>query len=139
MYAPYKNDILKKWQNALRERGITDQSYLQLLTAQALQENGALSPDVVGDGGCSLGLPQRNFCSHAGIYASTAVKRWPEWKDIDFQIDWFADNMKRHLEEQGDIKWAVIAHNRPASARNRQVTVYWSDVNKRKSSIEWTQ
>jgi len=139
MYAPYKNDILKKWQDALRSRGITDQSDLHILTATALQENGALSPTRIGDNGCSLGLPQRNFCSHAGIYASTALKRWPEWNDVDFQIGWFADNIKRHLDTHGDMKWAIVAHNRPASARSRTVTPYWSQVNSKKPVLEWVQ
>lgn len=138
MYAPYKNDILKKWQDALRERDITDKSYLQLLAAQALQENGALSPTVIGDNGCSLGLPQRNFCSHAGISAKTALRKWPEWHDLDFQIEWFADAMKKNLDEYGEIQWAIIDHNRPASAKSRVITSYWHDVNRRTKSLAWS-
>jgi len=139
MFAPYKNDILKKWQDALRERGITDQAELQLLTAQALRENGSLSPTRIGDSGCSLGLPQRHFCSAAnGMTAKQALKKWPEWHDLDFQINWFADAMKRNLDlENEQIKWAIIRHNRPASAAKKETTKYWTDVNNRLVSIEW--
>lgn len=136
-YAPYKNEVLKEWQDALRARGITDKDNLQVFTAQAMQENGALSPTVIGDNGCSLGLPQRNFCSHAGISAKTALKKWPEWNNIKFQIAWFADNTKGHMDEYQDIKWAVIAHNCPACARKRHQNVYWKDVNSQKSILVW--
>lgn len=136
-YAPYKNGILKKWQDALRERGIEDKEYLRIYTMQITQENGALDPLVVGDNGCSLGLPQRNFCSHAGISATKAMNRWSEWKDIDFQIGWFADSTKQKLDKFGDIKWAVVAHNAPALASKRIEARYWKDVNKRSKLLEW--
>jgi hypothetical protein len=135
-YAPYKNQVLRKWQDALRERGITDKEELKVYVAQAIQENGALSPDVVGDAGCSLGLPQRNFCSHAKISAATARKKWPEWKTVDFQLDWFADRSKT-FRDQYSLKWAVTAHNCPACAAAKRDNGYWGDVTKRLSLLEW--
>lgn len=137
MFAPYKNDILKKWQDALRKRGIISEDDLKLYTAQAIQENGSLSPLTIGDNGCSLGLPQRNFCSHADITAKTALERWKEWETIDHQIEWFADSSKKRLKEHKSVKWAIIAHNAPVLASKRIEPRYWRDVNKRTKEIEW--
>lgn len=137
-YAPYKNDILKKWQDALRERGISDVWQLKIFTAQAMAENGALSPDVIGDSGCSLGLPQRNFCSHAGITAKTALKKWPEWKGIDFQLSWFSKAVKSNLDRYSDIEWAVTTHNCPSCAQKHYNNGYWDKVVTMSKSLELT-
>lgn len=136
-YAPYKNDILREFEDALRDRGITDSEQLHVFAAQAMQENGSLSPLTIGDHGCSLGLPQRNFCSAAGISAAKAMKKWPEWQTLEFQIAWFADAAKGNLDAYGDLEWAVVAHNCPHCARNRHNNGYWDDVTARKKILEW--
>ena len=80
-----------------------------------MTENGALSPDVYGDQGCSVGIPQRYVCQF-GYSAKSFVKKYPEWKDIDFQLEWMADAMKKNLDTYGTARCAIVSHNRPADA-----------------------
>ena len=136
-YAPYKNEVLKKWQDALRERGIISKNDLLVFTAQALAENGALDPLVIGDKGCSLGLPQKNWCSHEGISAKKALKKYPEWSNLDTQLGWFADSTIDHLKKFSDIKWAVIAHNSPKAALYKNDDHYWKAVVRQQKLLEW--
>ncbi len=138
-YAPYKQEVLRQWQDALRSRGINNKDDLKVFTAQIMQEDGSLSPLTIGDHGCSLGLPQRNFCAATNrkFNATTAMKKWPEWNDLGFQLNWFADRVKDNMTNYKSVKWSVISHNRPLSARNKEETVYWTDVNNRKSMLVW--
>lgn len=139
MYAPYKQAVLKEWQDKLRAKGIEKKEYLLVYSSQILQESGSLSPLTVGDHGCSWGVGQKNWCSHEGINAKQALKKYPEWANLDHQLEWFATSSKQRLDQHKEIKWAVVAHNAPAMALKRQEPRYWKDVNKRAKELEWIE
>ena len=119
----YKNDRLREYQDLLRQRGLTDTSVLRLLTAQLLQENGALSENRDGDHGCSIGIPQRNTCNYTDpvtrrrFNAKTFRVRYPSWNDWRYQLSWMADKTAWAFEHyHRDIRLTIISHNSPAAA-----------------------
>lgn len=112
----YKNERLGYYQSLLVERGITDRQDLRLFAAQLLQENGAIAEDRHGDGGCSIGIPQRNVCQF-GYSAKSFIRKYPEWKDWRMQMRWMADYTAKQYERfDKNAKCTIIYHNRPASA-----------------------
>lgn len=127
----YKKIRLRYYQDLLRAAGVTNIDHLKNLTSQLTVENGALDPLAIGDNGCSLGLPQINFCVHHGVYASTWLKRNPEWNDWKLQAEvmteWITSNYERY---DGDIFRTVVHHNSPAAAYANVDTNagYWSKV-----------
>lgn len=85
---------------------------------QSIQENGSLDPlHSGGDNGRAVGLPQRNV-GNAKIWLS----KNPEWQDWKTQYNWWADKtcgdviMFRDKKFRDPVKFAIINHNRPASA-----------------------
>lgn len=120
----YKNERLRAYQGMLRARGIIDSEQLRLFTAQLLQENGALSENVDGDHGCSIGIPQRNVClirdslTKKRFTAATFRIRYPAWKDWRTQMAWMADRTANvYHQKNGDARLTIINHNSPAAAR----------------------
>lgn len=117
--AGYKNERIRFYQDLLKDRGVSDRETLKLLTAQLLQENGALAEDRDGDHGCSIGIPQYNACAHHRMNAKRYREIHPEWNDWRFQMTWMADQTVKTLQAfDGNAKCAIIHHNRPASAYN---------------------
>jgi hypothetical protein len=97
-------------------------------------ENGALAEDRHGDNNCSVGIPQRYVCQFGFPSATAFVKKYPEWKDWQFQVRWMADSVKAKYEKyHGDIFRTVVAHNSPvAAAANRDTKAgYWRQVRSR--------
>ena len=114
----YKNERLHVYQDLLKNRGITNRDHLKLFVAQLLQENGAVSENVDGDNGCSIGIPQRNVCLY-GYTAKSFRKKYPNWKTWETQMKWMADyTVQNYKKYDGNPKCTIIHHNRPASARN---------------------
>lgn len=120
----YKNERLSLYQDLLKERGITDPKHLKLFVAQILQENGALSEDVDGDHGCSIGIPQRNVClfrdpvTKKKFTAKTFRDRYPEWRDWRTQLNWLADSAaKTYSRYDKNVFQAITHHNCPACAQ----------------------
>lgn len=130
----YKQDILARYQSLLRKRGITNERQLKLLTAQLLQENGALDPLRHGDSGCSVGIPQRFVCQF-GYSAKRFIKKYPEWESAEFQLTWMADHMKMNIEKYKDIRWAILAHNCPKCANAKWDNGYLKKVESRTSLL----
>lgn len=112
----YKNDILKLYQKKLAARGIKD---TKIFVAQLIQENGALDPLRIGDNGKSFGLMQYNAHAKHGIPAKKFLAKYPEWKSIDKQLEWMADDVANKLNIYQSPKLAVISHNCPLCARHR--------------------
>lgn len=113
----YKNERLAYYQRLLQDRGITSKIYLQILTAQLIQENGSLSESVHGDNGCSVGIVQYNACVHNNQNAQAFLRDHPEWKDWKYQMQEMAEMVsKRIVAYHGNIRLVVIAHNCPACA-----------------------
>ena len=114
----YKNERLQYYQSLLRERGIVNIDHLRLFSGQLLAENGAISEEVHGDAGCSVGIPQRNVCQF-GYSAKSFLKKFPEWNDWKRQMQWMADYTARSYDRfNKNPKCAIVYHNRPASALN---------------------
>ena len=112
----YKNDRLTYYQQQLLNRGITDHDHLKLLTANLIVENGALDENTNGDSGCSVGIPQRYVCQF-GYSAKSFRKKYPEWNDWRFQLQWMADHTVQSYEKyRGDVFRTIVSHNRPAAA-----------------------
>lgn len=85
---------------------------------QSIQENGSLDElHTSGDRGRALGLPQRNVGSPKQF-----LKDHPEWNSWTYQYDWWADKTCSDIIRFRDwnysdpVKFAIIYHNRPASA-----------------------
>ncbi len=112
----YKNARLREYQDMLRARGVTDMGQLRLLVAQIMQENGALTPDRIGDHGCSFGILQYNACSHNNLSAKHFLARNPQWRDYRFQLASLADEVKINLKQFGTIRCTIVWHNGPAFA-----------------------
>jgi len=139
---PYKNERLAYYQLQLRNRGINKESDLKLLTAQIIQENGSLSENVHGDGGCSVGVLQYNACAHHNMSAKRFLETHPEWKDWKFQFDRMADMVAdRYGIYDGNMKSVVIRHNCPKCVNSKQAkwkTIgenYYADVSSRLSLL----
>jgi hypothetical protein len=119
----YKNERIMAYQDMLKERGITDPEHLRLFVAQLLQENGAISENVDGDGGCSIGIPQRNTCNFRDpvtgrwFNAKTFRQRYPAWNDWRTQMEWMADYTAANYKKFPKVRCVIVNHNRPASAR----------------------
>lgn len=116
----YKNERLAAYQDMLRARGITDTEHLKLLTAQLVQENGAIDEKVIGDKGCSFGLLQYNACAHHKMSAKAFLSKpqWKEWNDWRFQLERMADMVaERNRIYDGKIRCVVVHHNGPAFAQ----------------------
>lgn len=139
----YKNQRLTEYAQMLKERGITDQGVIRLFLAQITQEAGSLSELTIGDSGCSLGIPQYNACVHKKMSAKTFLKKNPEWGDYKFQLNWMADNMVAKYQKFKKARCAIVAHNRPASARkctNSTDTAagYFATISRRAASLTYT-
>jgi hypothetical protein len=136
----YKNDRLRAYQDLLRARGITGMADLKLLTAQLIQENGALDETVIGDHGCSIGILQYNVCVHHHMKAATWLKL-PQnqvWKDYRFQLSVMADAVaSRYQKFHGNLKQVIVAHNSPAAAARGTDTRagYYSSIVKRSAVL----
>lgn len=117
--APYKNDILQKFQDKMSAAGIP-RSEQKWYVAQLVQENGALTADRLGDHGCSFGLIQYNACAHNHVKATRFLKDHPEWKSVDHQLQVMTDWIVARREiYHGNVKQVIIHHNSPAcAARN---------------------
>lgn len=112
----YKQERLAYYQQLLKDRGITNRDHLKLMTANLIVENGALSESTHGDGGCSVGIPQRNVCLY-GYTAKSFLKKYPAWNDWKVQMQWMADHTKAAYDKyDGDVFRTIVSHNRPASA-----------------------
>lgn len=120
----YKNERLTYYQEQLIARGITNKEHLKLLTAQVIQENGSLSENVHGDGGCSVGILQYNACVHHGVSAKKFLEKHPEWKSWQYQLDRMADMVadRYHNLYAGNIKQVIVHHNRPVDAKRNRDT-----------------
>jgi len=121
-YAEYKNARLVEYQDILCDLGVKKSSDLKLFATQLLQENGALAENVIGDHGCSLGIPQYNACAHNHVSAKTFLKTHPEWLSYRYQLKWMALAMMDKYDRFGDVRRAIIGHNSPASASRNQDT-----------------
>lgn len=120
---PYKNDRLSYWQSTVRDicrqKGYTlSNDEVKLYVMQSIQENGSLDPlHTSGDQGKAVGLPQRNVGN-----ARSWLQKNPDWQDWKTQYNWWADKTcsdvikYRDMGRPDPVKWAVIHHNRPASA-----------------------
>lgn len=111
---PYKNDILKAYQKKLNERGVED---TKIFVAQLIQENGSLDPLRIGDNGKSFGIIQYNSYAKHGVNAKRFLELHPEWKTVDKQLEWMADDVAAKMKAYGSTKLAVISHNCPACAK----------------------
>lgn len=139
---PYKNERLRYYQELLYERNITNTDHIKNLVGQIIQENGSIVVDRHGDGNCSVGIPQRNVCQF-GYSATSFVKKYPEWKDWQFQMRWMADSVKAKYEAfHGDIFKTVAAHNCPACVlegasdnRRKIAENYWNKVRSREELL----
>lgn len=126
----YKNDLLAMYQKALKKRWIRNGEHLQWLTAQVIQENGALDPERLGDYDCSVGIPQKYVCSdkYPNYNGRSFLRDNPEWKDPQFQIDWLANSvLKKYQKYNGNIKQTIVHHNCPSCAevnRDRYMCFY---------------
>lgn len=112
----YKNERLAYYQQLLSDRGITDPKDVKLLTANLIVENGALDENTNGDSGCSVGIPQRYVCQF-GYSAKSFRKKYPEWNDWRFQLEWMADHTSQNYQKyDGDVFRTIVSHNSPAAA-----------------------
>lgn len=135
---PYKNERLAYYQQALAARGKFTKEELRLLTAQLIQENGALAEDVIGDHGCSIGIIQYNTCAHHKMSGKTFLERHPEWKSWKYQIDYMADWVAgRSKAFNGNIRLMIIDHNCPAcAAKGRDSKAgYYQSIKQRASLL----
>lgn len=112
----YKQERLAHYLQLLKDRGITAKADLKILTANLIVENGALDETVNGDSGCSVGIPQRYVCQY-GYSAKSFRKKYPEWNDWRFQLEWMADHaVSNYRKYDGNVRLAIISHNSPAAA-----------------------
>lgn len=112
----YKVERMAYYQQLLEDRGITDRKHLKLLVANLIVENGALDEMTDGDSGCSVGIPMKNVCQF-GYSAKSFRKKYPEWNDWRFQLEWMADHtLKSYQKFDSDVRLAIISHNSPAAA-----------------------
>jgi hypothetical protein len=148
----YKNDVLRAYQEKLQARGIKD---TKILVAQLIQENGALSPEVLGDpltvcvkkekGECvkygvryrSFGIIQYNSHAKHGIFADDFLAQNPEWKTIDKQLEWMADSVAWRATKYPTTKQVVVSHNCPVCAKHAvdSKAGYYTAVSKRLSLL----
>lgn len=124
--APYKNVRLAEYQSVhLAAHGIQDPAVAKMAVAILMTENGALSENVDGDNGRSIGIPQRNVSNFIDpltkkrFTAKTFRERYPAWKDYRTQLDWAAAHFSDNLHKFGSVKGAVIAHNCPACVKTK--------------------
>lgn len=121
----YKTNRLAFYQQLLMKRGITNDESLRLLSGHLLAENGALAPDRHGDGGRSVGIPQRLVSMYRDpvtgkrFTAKTFLQRYPVWKTAKFQLTWMADRMIENIAKYGSVRLAIISHNMPACAARK--------------------
>ena len=84
---------------------------------------GTWDEDIVGDSGCSLGLAQMYWCpNNWKVYNRVSGQSWEK------QVDEYVKRFVGYLEKTGDIKLAIVWHNRPASASRGIVTNYYYKV-----------
>ena len=107
---PYKNDMLRLYQQKLHERGISD---TKIFVAQIVQENGKLEADVIGDSGCSIGIPQYNACKKHNVSAKRWIELHPEWATADHQLEWLADQVAWRTKDFKSEWSQVVNHNCP--------------------------
>ncbi len=130
----YKNATLALYQRKLKARGVTD---TKLFVAQLIQEAGSLNPATIGDHGCSFGLIQYNACAKHRMSAASFLKKHPEWKTAETQLEWMADSVAWRMERYDSVRLAVIAHNSPAAAARGTDTKagYYKAVSRRVSLL----
>ena len=114
-FAPYKNDILKRYQDAMSSCGIprTDQ---RLFVQQVVQENGALDPSLTEgtDLGFSFGIGQWNT---SPVRAATHLARYPEQATLEWQISELArSSCEKFALYPGNLRRAIVHHNCPQCA-----------------------
>lgn len=126
---PYKNDVLRLYQQKLRARGITN---TRIFVAQIVQENGAMAANVIGDKGCSIGIPQYNACSKHHVSAKRWIELHPEWATADHQLEWLADQVEWRTRDL-KTEWSqIVNHNCPLC-----VTIQPGQVKGGKTYAEW--
>ena len=137
-YAPYKNEILIRYQSALSACGIPrlDQ---RLFVQQLTQENGALNPTLTGgtDLGYSFGLGQWNT---RPLKASRHLQLHPEQATLDWQIAALAEtSCALYKRYPGNTRRAIVHHNCPECARSNEKPSLCSSVDSlRKIGSRWT-
>jgi hypothetical protein len=93
---PHQNKVLKLYQDALKAKGVTDQEALHYGAAVLISENEPLTLDRLGDSGHAFGICQKSVRPQ---YAKDFLKKHPEWKTVEKQIDFctqrFADAWAR--------------------------------------------
>lgn len=123
----YKNNVLITLQKKLIHREPSmPLEHRKQFAMQLYQENGALDIWQTGgtDKGCSYGLGQWWVCPtySAKSYlakhcAKNDAKKCDYDKELERQLMLLADDMVQNYRAyNGDIRLAIIAHNRPASA-----------------------
>lgn len=118
-YAEYKNPILIAYQDALTATCKMPRDDQRLFVQQITQENGALNPDhVAGDNGYSYGIGQWYVYP---TRAKTYLARHPEEATLEFQIGKLAaGSCDKYRQYPGDIRRAIVYHNRPKAAINNE-------------------
>jgi hypothetical protein len=120
MYAPYKNDTLRMFGDAMTKCGIPPREQ-RLFVQQVLQENGSLDPSITGgtDMGWSFGIGQ-------WYKYPVKAKRWlelhPEQATIEWQTAALAESSCAAFNRYpGDIRRAIVSHNCPECAIHNAV------------------
>jgi hypothetical protein len=115
---PYKDEFKIRLSKTIYYRatkaGLSDP---KVAVAAAITESG-LNEVSIGDGGCSLGLLQLNYCVH-GKKLTT-----------DQQIDAWIDNFKKYTDLGWSWQAAVVSWNCPACGKNWEQTKYWKKYSK---------
>lgn len=120
----YKNRIFTILQDKLIYRipGITSEE-LKKFSMQMYQENGSLDVwSVTGDHGHAVGIGQWNVPNAKKWLADNCAKNAKGQCDYDLELErqlkQLADDMAgAYAEYNGDVRLAIIDHNRPASAK----------------------
>lgn len=109
-----QNTALRVYQDALRERGITDPEALLYGSALLVHENEKLTVDRVSFTGYDFGLCQMNT---GKVPSRVFMKQHPEWLDLKKQAGWCADRfVKTYDKYNKSIFRAVVQNHCPACA-----------------------
>lgn len=109
----HQNNVLQKYQDALRLKGIEDEDTLKYASALIVHENEKLTTDRLGDSGHSFGICQKNL---GRGWAADFLAKNPEWDTVDKQVEYCADRFASALKTYKTTFRAVVEHNCPACA-----------------------
>lgn len=85
-----------------------------------VQESG-VNIEPAGDKGCSFGILQYNACAKNSMSVKTFLRRFPYWKDVDYQLDFWVKNIVGiYTEYHGDIRRTIVAHNNPRAGEHEE-------------------